>query len=44
MELADWLKAEAAANFRTINAELLVILHEAMRRRGDEKLTSNDNG
>ena len=31
--LAEWLRAEAAANFRSVNAELLAILHEAMQRR-----------
>ncbi|WP_227107309.1 MULTISPECIES: Arc family DNA-binding protein [Chromobacterium] len=31
--IAEWLKAEAAANFRSVNAELLAILHEAMQRR-----------
>lgn len=30
--IADWLKAKAASNFRSVNAELVAIVHDAMLR------------
>lgn len=30
--IADWLKAKAASNFRSVNAELVAIIHDAMLR------------
>lgn len=30
--IADWLKAKAASNFRSVNAELIAIIHDAMLR------------
>ncbi|WP_158248841.1 Arc family DNA-binding protein [Chromobacterium sinusclupearum] len=31
--VADWLKQQAATNFRSVNAELLAILHDAMQKQ-----------
>lgn len=41
MLLANWLKSEAASNFRSVNAELQAILHEEMRRRGQQVPTGS---
>lgn len=43
MPLADWLKAEAASNFRSVNAELLSILHDAMQRRSGKNRAIDEN-
>lgn len=39
MAIANWLKMEATANFRSVNAELIAILHEAMQRRLPRKVS-----
>lgn len=39
--IANWLKMEATANFRSVNAELIAILHEAMQRRSPSKVTTD---
>ncbi|MFN4236055.1 MAG: Arc family DNA-binding protein [Vogesella sp.] len=40
MPVANWLKTQAASNFRSVNAELIAILHEAMQRRSPRKLSA----
>jgi hypothetical protein len=41
MPIANWLKMEATANFRSVNAELIAILHEAMQRRSPRKVSAD---
>lgn len=36
--IANWLKMEATANFRSVNSELIAILHEAMQRRDHRRV------
>jgi hypothetical protein len=36
MELADWLKARADANMRTINGELAVVLRDVRQQEAKE--------
>jgi len=36
--MAEWLKAQAAGHFRSMNAELLEIIREAMQKK-----SSNDH-
>ena len=37
LAIADWLKNQAATNFRSVNAELLAILSEAMHKELKDK-------
>lgn len=41
MSMANWLKTEAASNFRSVSSELIAILNEAMQRRSGRTLSAD---